>query len=72
MNCEKCQELVGELVDGELSREDGSTLSLHLEECLACAEVHDDLQSIVAFAGIIAENTARYPMRILFGFAFAT
>ena len=49
MNCEKCQELMGDLVDGGLSREDKSTLSLHLEECLACADVRNDLQSIVAF-----------------------
>jgi len=49
MNCEKCQELIGELVDGGLSGEDKSTLSLHLEECLTCADVRDDLQSIVAF-----------------------
>jgi anti-sigma factor RsiW len=49
MNCEKCQELVGELVDGELSREDESTLTLHLEECLTCADVRNDLQSIVSF-----------------------
>jgi hypothetical protein len=49
MNCEKCQELIGELVDGGLSREHESTLSLHLEECLGCAEVRTDLQSIVAF-----------------------
>ncbi len=49
MNCEKCQELIGDLVDGGLSRKDESTLSLHLEECLACAEVRNDLQSIVAF-----------------------
>jgi Putative zinc-finger len=49
MNCEKCQELVGELVDGALSRDDQLTLNAHLEECLDCAEVRDDLQSIVAF-----------------------
>lgn len=49
MNCEKCQELIGDLVDGGLSGEDKSTLSLHLEECLACADVRNDLQSIVAF-----------------------
>ena len=49
MNCEKCQELIGELVDGGLTREDESKLSLHLQECLACAEVRNDLQSIVAF-----------------------
>jgi hypothetical protein len=49
MNCEKCQELIGELVDGGLSREHESTLSLHLEECLGCADVRNDLQSIVTF-----------------------
>jgi hypothetical protein len=49
MNCEKCQELIGDLVDGGLSREDESTLSLHLEECLGCADVRNDIQSIVAF-----------------------
>ncbi len=49
MNCEKCQDLIGDLVDGGLSREDESTLSLHLEECLACADVRNDLESIVTF-----------------------
>ncbi|MBA3514903.1 MAG: anti-sigma factor [Pyrinomonadaceae bacterium] len=49
MNCEKCQELIGDLVDGGLSRKDQSTLGLHLEECFACADVRNDLQSIVAF-----------------------
>lgn len=49
MNCEKCQELIGELVDGGLSHEDESTLSLHLEKCLACADVRSDLLSIVGF-----------------------
>ncbi len=49
MNCEKCQELIGDLVDGGLSREDESTLGLHLEECLACGDVRNDLQSIVGF-----------------------
>ena len=49
MNCEKCQELIGDLVDGGLSRDDESTLSLHLEECLSCVDVRNDLQSIVAF-----------------------
>jgi putative zinc finger protein len=49
MNCEKCHELIGDLLDGGLSREDESTLNTHLKECLACAEVRDDLQSIVGF-----------------------
>src|SRR5688572_32332407 len=49
MNCEKCQELIGDLVDGALTREDESSLSSHLEECLSCVDVRNDLQSIVAF-----------------------
>lgn len=49
MNCEKCQDLVSDLVDGSLSHEDQAQLSSHLEECLSCAEVRDDLQSIVSF-----------------------
>ena len=49
MNCEICQELIGDLVDGTLSRDDQSKLNLHLEQCLDCAEVRADLQSIVTF-----------------------
>ena len=49
MNCEKCQDLISDFLDGALSPEDQSTLSLHLEECLGCAGVRNDLQSIVGF-----------------------
>ncbi len=49
MNCEKCQELIGDLVDGALSAEDKATLSSHLEECLSCADVRNDLHSIVSY-----------------------
>ena len=49
MNCEKCHELIGDLLDGGLRHEDESTLNLHLEECLACDDVRNDLQSIVSF-----------------------
>ena len=49
MNCEKCQELIGDLVDGSLSRDDAATLNQHLEGCLSCADVRHDLQSIVSF-----------------------
>jgi len=49
MNCEMCQELIGDLVDGTLSREDESKLNLHLQECLDCDEVRRDLESIVGF-----------------------
>ncbi len=49
MNCEKCQDLISDFVDGALSREDQLTLNAHLEECLSCADVRNDLQSIVGF-----------------------
>ena len=49
MNCEKCEELIGELLDGTLSGEDKSTLNMHLEQCLDCSDVRNDLQSIVTF-----------------------
>jgi hypothetical protein len=49
MNCEKCQELIGDLVDGALNHEDAATLNRHLEDCLSCADVRDDLQSIFSF-----------------------
>ena len=49
MNCDKCQDLVGDFLDGALTQEDQKTLNLHLEECLSCAEVRTDLESIVGF-----------------------
>lgn len=49
MNCEMCQELIGDLLDGAISRDDEHNLNLHLEECLACSDVRNDLHSIVAF-----------------------
>jgi hypothetical protein len=49
MNCEKCQELISDLFDDALSREDELTLSTHISECLPCAEVRSDLEAIVGF-----------------------
>jgi anti-sigma factor RsiW len=49
MNCEKCQDLISDFLDGSLSHEDQTTLNAHLEECLGCADVRNDLQSIVGF-----------------------
>src|SRR2546427_9387796 len=49
MNCELCQELISDLLDGSLSREDQLLLNTHLEQCLSCAEVRNDLDSIVVF-----------------------
>jgi Putative zinc-finger len=49
MNCEKCQELLSDLVDETLNPEDQSTLNAHLEECLSCFAVRDELNAIVSF-----------------------
>src|SRR5947209_11251630 len=49
MNCERCQELISDLLDESLTREDKITLDSHLEECLDCTGVRHDLESIVAF-----------------------
>ena len=49
MNCETCQELIHDLVDGSISRSDESLLNTHLRDCLDCESVRQDLASIVGF-----------------------
>src|SRR6185295_8278241 len=50
MNCETCQELIHDLVDGSISQRDEFTLNTHLKECLDCESVRQDVASIVSFA----------------------
>jgi len=49
MNCETCQELIHDLVDGSITERDEFTLNTHLKECLDCESVRQDLASIVGF-----------------------
>ena len=49
MNCETCQELIHDLVDGSITQRDELTLNTHLKECLDCESVRQDLASIVGF-----------------------
>ena len=49
MNCETCQELIHDLIDGSISQTDESTLNTHLKQCLDCESVRQDLASIVGF-----------------------
>ena len=49
MNCEKCQDLISDFLDGALANEDQSVLNSHLEECLGCAGVRTDLESLLGF-----------------------
>jgi hypothetical protein len=49
MNCEKCHELISDLVDGSITGRDKEFLTSHLDECLGCREVRTDLEAIVSF-----------------------
>jgi hypothetical protein len=49
MNCDKCQDLISDFLDGSMSREDQSMLNSHLDECLGCASVRNDLEMLVGF-----------------------
>ena len=49
MNCETCQELIHDLIDGSINQRDEFTLNTHLKECLDCESVRRDLASIVDF-----------------------
>ena len=50
MNCEKCQNLLSDFLDGALGHDEQAELSAHLEECLACFNVQRELDSIVGVA----------------------
>ena len=49
MNCETCQELIHDLIDGSITQRDEFTLNTHLRECLDCDSVRQDLPAIVGF-----------------------
>jgi hypothetical protein len=49
MNCEKCNELLSDFIDGAIDDEDRGMLSSHLEECLRCFNVHAEMSSIVTY-----------------------
>ena len=49
MNCENCQELIHDFLDGSISRSDEIALDTHLQHCLDCDCVRQDLASILGF-----------------------
>jgi anti-sigma factor RsiW len=49
MNCEKCQELLSDFLDGALTDNEHRLLSAHMEECLECFHVRTELDEIVSF-----------------------
>src|SRR2546423_15185540 len=50
MNCEKCQELLSDFLDGALTGEARASLSSHLDVCLICANAHAELSAIITTA----------------------
>jgi hypothetical protein len=50
MNCDTCQDLIHDLIDGSITQRDEFTLNTHLRECLNCESVRQDLASIVDFS----------------------
>jgi Putative zinc-finger len=57
MNCEKCQELLSDFLDGAMNGDDQATFNSHLEECFPCFNVHAEMNSIVSFC---RENRGDY------------
>jgi hypothetical protein len=49
MNCENCQELIHDFLDGSISQSDELALNTHLQQCLDCDSVRQDLSSILGF-----------------------
>ncbi|HEX8160817.1 MAG TPA: zf-HC2 domain-containing protein [Pyrinomonadaceae bacterium] len=50
MDCEMCQELLSDYLDGALSGEARARFGRHLSECAECAAARDDLSAIVGVA----------------------
>lgn len=50
MNCEKCQELLSEFLDGTLGHSEHATVGAHLAACAACAAAREDFHAIIAVA----------------------
>src|SRR5918997_238227 len=61
MNCEKCSELLGDFLDGTLAGEDRALLGAHLDECLGCACVRDEIRAIVSVAAESREHLVAPP-----------
>lgn len=61
MDCEKCSDLLGNFLDGTLDGEDGALFGAHLEECLGCACVRDEIRAIVSVAAESRESFVAPP-----------
>lgn len=50
MNCEKCQELLSEFLDGTLGHAEHTAVGAHLAACALCAAAREDFHAIIAAA----------------------
>lgn len=61
MDCEKCSDLLGDFLDGTLDGDDRALFSTHLDECLGCACVRDEIRTIVSVAAESREQFVAPP-----------
>jgi anti-sigma factor RsiW len=50
MNCEKCQELLSEFLDGTLGHREHAAVSTHLAACAECSLARDEFHAIIGAA----------------------
>ena len=50
MNCEKCQELLSDFLDGTLGHAEHASVSAHLAACQECAAAREEFNAILAAA----------------------
>lgn len=60
MNCEKCQELLSDFLDDELTSFERAHVARHMEACAVCAHVREELELIVG-AAIECRNDSHSP-----------
>jgi hypothetical protein len=57
MNCGECKDLIGSFMDNELAEAQASEVRMHLAVCLECAEVCEDLASLIDVCSAEADET---------------
>lgn len=50
MECDKCHDLLSDLLDNTLTGDDRRLLDAHFEECVTCTGAHADLDRLIALA----------------------
>lgn len=56
MNCEKCQNLLSDFLEGSLAGREQALVSAHLDSCAACAAARQDFLSLIGAAAEAHEH----------------